>query len=246
MAKVENQIRWRHGDYVTLGKAVAEFNRKINELQTEENKLYLPEIQEYSNLKQDITTRKELNRIVKMLKSFNSDNASLYETESGEKITEWEHQQIKSNIRTAKRRLNQELAGIDKKSQPYTSQEETQIRGQLNNLNKFEKLTGYEFNRFRRRVRSMGSLDYSMRKAIVYRENYMKAIESLSNYENYPAFKKQLESIRNPMEFYNFIQQSDIMSDLFLWYDNNAGLTYGAFVTNEDAFNYALAEDFNL
>lgn len=246
MAKVENQIRWRHGDYVTLGKAVAEFNRKINELQTEENKLYLPEIQEYSNLKQDITTRKELNRIVKMLKTFNSDNASLYETESGEKITEWEYQQIKSNIRTAKRRLNQELAGIDKKSQPYTSQEETQIRGQLNNLNKFEKLTGYEFNRFRRRVRSMGSLDYSMRKAIVYRENYMKAIESLSSYENYPAFKKQLDSIRNPMEFYNFIQQSDIMSDLFLWYDNNAGLTYGAFVTNEDAFNYALAEDFNI
>lgn len=246
MAKVENQIRWRHGDYVTLGKAVAEFNRKINELQTEENKLYLPEIQEYSNLKQDITTRKELNRIVKMLKTFNSDNASLYETESGEKITEWEYQQIKSNIRTAKRRLNKELAGIDKKSQPYTSQEETQIRGQLNNLNKFEKLTGYEFNRFRRRVRSMGSLDYNMRKAIVYRENYMKAIESLSSYENYPAFKKQLDSIRNPMEFYNFIQQSDIMSDLFLWYDNNAGLTYGAFVTNEDAFNYALAEDFNI
>lgn len=246
MAKVENQIRWRHGDYVTLGKAVAKFNRKINELQTEENKLYLPEIQEYSNLKQDITTRKELNRIVKMLKSFNSDNASLYETESGEKITEWEYQQIKSNIRTAKRRLNQELAGIDKKSQPYTSQEETQIREQLNNLNKFEKLTGYEFNRFKRRVRSMGSLDYNMRKAIVYRENYMKAIESLSSYENYPAFKKQLDSIRNPMEFYNFIQQSDIMSDLFLWYDNNAGLTYGAFVTNEDAFNYALAEDFNI
>lgn len=246
MAKAESKIRWRRGDYISLGKAVSKFNKKIKQLETEENKLYLPEVQNYKNLKDDITTRKELNRVVKMLREFNSDNANIYETESGEKITEWEHRQIQKSINIAKRRLNKELKGIDNIKQPYTTQEETQIRGQLNNLNKFEKLTGYDFNRFRRRVRSMGKLDYNMRKAIQYRENYMKAISNLSSYEKYPLFKKQLESIKNPIEFYNFIQKSDIMSDMFLWYDDNAGLTYGAFVTNEDAFNYALAEDYNI
>lgn len=34
----ESQIRWRRSDYVTLGKAVANFNRKINELNKEEKK----------------------------------------------------------------------------------------------------------------------------------------------------------------------------------------------------------------
>ena len=33
-----SKIRWKQGDYVKLGKAVAEFNKKINKLNAEENK----------------------------------------------------------------------------------------------------------------------------------------------------------------------------------------------------------------
>lgn len=40
-------MRWNRTDYLTLGRAVANFNKTIRKLQTEENKLYLPEPVEY-------------------------------------------------------------------------------------------------------------------------------------------------------------------------------------------------------
>ncbi len=47
----DSQIRWKRGDYISLGKAVANFNKKINELKTEENALLLPDEISYSELK---------------------------------------------------------------------------------------------------------------------------------------------------------------------------------------------------
>lgn len=47
----DSQIRWKRGDYISLGKAVANFNKKINELKTEENALLLPDEINYSELK---------------------------------------------------------------------------------------------------------------------------------------------------------------------------------------------------
>ena len=39
----DSRINWKHGDYISLGRAVSNFNKKIRELQAEENKLYLPD-----------------------------------------------------------------------------------------------------------------------------------------------------------------------------------------------------------
>lgn len=47
----EYQIRWKRGDYISLGKAVSQFNKKINELKSEENALLLPDEINYSELK---------------------------------------------------------------------------------------------------------------------------------------------------------------------------------------------------
>ena len=47
----EYQIRWKRGDYISLGKAVSQFNKKINELKSEENALLLPDEISYSQLK---------------------------------------------------------------------------------------------------------------------------------------------------------------------------------------------------
>ena len=45
-----SQINWRKGDYISLGKAVSQFNRKINELQKEEKRNYLPELINYKDI----------------------------------------------------------------------------------------------------------------------------------------------------------------------------------------------------
>lgn len=78
-----SQIKWKKGDFITLGKAVSAFNKKINELQNNENKLYLPEFKDYNKIKQNINTRKELNRQINSMKEFLKEGAEeLYTTKA--------------------------------------------------------------------------------------------------------------------------------------------------------------------
>lgn len=124
---------------------------------------------------------------------------------------------------------------------PYKSQEERQKRAELSNLKKFDKLTGYNFNRLKRRGLRWNELDREYKKAELYRENYYIAIEQLKNFKNYEIFKNKLDSFKNPQDFYDYISQSEVLSDIFMWYDNEAGtFVYSGFASNEDAFDYAL------
>ena len=68
-------IRWKKGDYISLGRAVADFNRKIEKLEKTKKKLYLPEKANYENLKENILTRKELDRVINSLKDFKQKGA---------------------------------------------------------------------------------------------------------------------------------------------------------------------------
>ena len=89
-----SKIRWKQGDYVKLGKAVAEFNKKINKLNAEENKLYLPDTIEYKEAKENITTRKELKRYLKSLKRLPRGGAGeLYTTQAGEDLKKRERRE---------------------------------------------------------------------------------------------------------------------------------------------------------
>lgn len=111
---MEYQIKWKKGDAIKLGKAVAEFNRKINELQTEENNLYLPNKINYAEEKENITTRKELNRRIESLKRFQKAGAEdLYITEAGEQLTKWERGELEKQKGIAERRLKKELASLN-------------------------------------------------------------------------------------------------------------------------------------
>ena len=43
----QSQIRWQRGDYVKLGRAVSDFNKKIQRLEQEQGNLGLPELIDY-------------------------------------------------------------------------------------------------------------------------------------------------------------------------------------------------------
>ena len=100
----QSKIRWQQKDYLSLGKAVANFNKKINKLQSEEKKLYLPELKNYKDIKENIYTRSELNRVINSLKRFSKEGAEdLYVTKAGEHLTKWERQELRKtnkNCRT--------------------------------------------------------------------------------------------------------------------------------------------------
>ena len=99
-------IRWSRSDTAKLSRAVRDFNKKINELKNEENKLYLPEEIEYKETKKEITTRRELNRVINSLKRFKKEGAEeLYTTKAGEKMTRWERRELGIQSGIAVRRL---------------------------------------------------------------------------------------------------------------------------------------------
>lgn len=213
----EARINWKRGDYISLGRAVSNFNKKIRELQAEENKLYLPDEINYKEAKENITTRKELNRLVNSLRRFQRQGAEdLYTTQAGESITKWERRELGIQSRIAQTRLRAELKNLEKPLESGYSRVQMgsirarEIEAQIRNLKQIENKKGYEFNNLRQRIMSMGRSDYVMKKATIFRENYLKEMQKYSHFDNYDKLMNKLQSIKNPVAFFNFVSQNEL------------------------------------
>lgn len=232
-------IRWRKGDAIRLGRAVADFNRTINKLQTEENKLYLPKLKEYQEIKQNIYTRNELNRIIRSLRRIKKEDAlELYTTKAGETLTKYERRELGYMSAAAQRRITLQLKEFEKAEQPFKTEEERTLESQRRNLKKIEQLKGADFRRLKSRIENIGTSDYSYKMALQFQLNYIKEMEKYKDYNNYDLLKQKMESFKNPIDFYNHIKNKDLLVDLTyqsdqflaqegfnrfieLWYDDN-------------------------
>ena len=236
----DGQINWRQGDFIRLGQAVSRFNKKINELQAEENKLYLPETISYAEAKENITTRRELNRLINSLRRFQREGAEdLYTTQSGETMTKWERRELGIQSRIAQTRLQNELKTLNEPTESGFSRAQMgsmrvrEINAQIKNLKNIESAVGYDFNRLRERLSRMGTSDYTMKKAIVFRENYLREMEKYSHFDNYEKLMKKLRSFTNPISFYNFVAQNEFAGDMTYQSDE---------VYTQEAFNSFLQD----
>ena len=217
----QSRIKWRQQDYLQLGKAVKEFNRKIERLEALEEKSYLPSKINYQDTKENITTRSELKRILNSLRRFKNEGAEdIYETQAGEKITNWERKELAIQSRIASSRLKNELKALNRPLDngfsrvQMGSQRNREIEAKLNKIKKIESLKGYEFDRLRSQLKNWGSSDYEMKKAIVYRDNYMRELQKYSHLDNYDALMKQLKNLSNPIKFYEFMSRNELTVDL--------------------------------
>lgn len=217
----QSRIKWKQTDYMQLGKAVKEFNRKIDKLQSLEQKAYLPSKIEYSDTKENIKTRAELNRILKSLRRFKTEGAEdLYTTQAGEQITKWERNELAIQSRIASSRLKNELKALNRPLEngfsrvQMGSTRQREIEAQLKNLKKIENKTGYEFRRLKELINRTGTSDYTMKKAIVYQENYLRELEKYSHLDNYDKLMKHLKNISNPIKFYEFMSANEMTQDL--------------------------------
>ena len=241
----QSQIKWKQGDYIRLGQAVAKFNKKINEIKNEENKLYLPEEYVYKDVKGEITTRQELNRFINSLRRFNMEGAEeLYKTDAGELLTKWERKELGINSRIIQNRLKKELKELNEPGETGYSRvqmgsvREKAIKAQLENSKKIEQLSGYEFKNLKRRLKTSGTSDYTMKKAITYKENYLNMIEIYSNFDNYDKLITKLKSIQNPIDFYNFVSKNELLSDITYMYEMDGSGIIG--VNVQEGFNNML------
>lgn len=217
-----SQIKWRKGDYISLGKAVSQFNRKINELQKEETRNYLPDVLNYADIKENITTRRELQRVIKSLRRFKEKGAEdLYRTQAGEEITKWERRELGIESRIAQIRLTKELKNLytPKQGEKFSRAQMGSIRvreieAQLKNLKQIESKKGYQFERLRQRIHNIGTSDYNMRRALTFRNNYINEMKKYSHLKNYELLKEKMDSLSNPVDFYEYVKDKELVKDL--------------------------------
>lgn len=214
----ESLIKWKRGDYAKLGRAISKFNKKRNELINEENKLYFPKEIDYKEAKANITTRREFNRYVAMIKRFQEEDATvLYTNEVGEEMTEWTHNELKRLATTVKQRASRKIKELNKPlpGQNYSLAqmghgdikiEEWKIR----KAEQLEMKKGKEFEELKSFISFQGSSDVYTKRAIVYQKNYMEVLERYQNYDNYDILMKELKKIKNPNLFYEVMSNTEL------------------------------------
>lgn len=248
-------IKWNKNDYLQLQKAARAFNKKIKILEKYDLVDYdLPEKVVYKDLKKDILTRKQLNQTLSSLASFQKGSAiDEAKLQSGEIISRWQLGEIIKRkpiaTETIKNQLALEVANEEERTsfKGLVNERIDRLTQTLNTLENYDKKTGQALKYAIDRIMKVGSVDYELKKAQTFRENFMYALkEGARTFKNYSTFKKQLDSIKDPKEFYDYLKNSDTFMDLFVWYKEDEGLTYGAFASNEEAFDSALEKDFNI
>lgn len=238
---MDSLIRWKRGDYIRLSKAVSSFNKVLNDLDMQAS--YLPEAQEYKVLRDHITTRKELNRVIDSLKRVTPESLQKTVTfDSGEQLTEYEYNELKRQRRNALRSLSMEKKSIlsERPSIGMGDERLSEIEAIQKSIRNFESKSGQSFLDTLSRIKKLGVSDRKMKKAIQFRENMYTALEGISNYDNYELLKSELDKIKNPHKFYDYVKKSPILMDLFLWYKEKDVRQYGSFSSNEEAFNSSL------
>ena len=239
---MDSLIRWKRSDYMKLSKAVSRFNKIINELEVDE-KEYLPELKDYKEIRDKITSRKELNRIINSLKRATEENLltkRIYE--SGEVISKWEFQEVNKARNRAFRNLEKERQGIlaGRPSIGMGDERLSEIHAMEQSFIDLEERKGADLKRLKERIFSVGRSDYALAKNKLFRDNFYKALEGISNFQNYDVLKKELDKIKNPTKFYDYVSKSPVLMDLFLWYKESDSLFYGGFNDNQDAFDSTL------
>lgn len=241
--KIPSVIRWNRSDYSKLSYAVRQFNKTISRLEGIDKNV-LPDEMSYKELRDTIYSRRELNRVIKSLRRFSTKESQqrIITTKTGEEMTQWQLSELKKAQRRA-------ISTIEDKAREII-EDDTNVMGD----SEFKKLlrtkesikdlfnrSGSEFKRTAGRTLSWGRSDYELWRAEIYRNNYMESLKHMSNYDNYELLVQKLENIENPIKFYEFIQKSEILQDLFLYYnDNPQAQTYGGFTNNQEAFDTAL------
>ena len=241
-------IRWTRSDYSKLSYAVRKFNQKISELESLDQEI-LPEAYNYQELKNSIYSRRELNRILNSLRRFNKESQQRVVTlDTGVKITQWELSELKKAMKRASVRLTDKARMIiESDTNVMGDREFRQLMRTKESIEDLLNRRGYEFQRTSARTKLWGKTDYELYRAEIFRENFMNALKEMSSYKNYKLLRKKLESIKNPIQFYNYVKQSDILNDLFLFYKDKAtSQTYGGFVDNQEAFDTAIFDQLKI
>lgn len=244
----QNLIRWRKEDSIALQRAINQFNRNVRKLKRQEDSVeYLPDTVNYNNLKDSIISRNELNRVISSLRSFSKKGSTdIIEVASGQQITKWEYDKINKARSIALRNLNKEVTSLES-SHRLSLMGNAKLeaaKATIKNLSELENKKGSDFTRIKERIYYYGYQDVELKRAMQFRKNFEDSLAQMTSYDNADKLIKKLNQIKNPIKFYEFINQSTTIKDLVMemYKDKATAQTYGGFASNQDAFNHGLEE----
>lgn len=183
-----NKIKWRNQDRVLLSRTVQQFNAKL----TRESKKnptiieFLPERLKVADIRQQIQTRKDYNRLIKSYQRFlKKDSTKLVTNNQGYTTTLWNKREIQYKVNE----INRQRAAERKRANVSTY---TGTMGSIiaNNL----KDKKYEFNQInpKNALKQLASIDNMVRSTYIpekiklYKENYKQAL--LNNFQEDDAY----------------------------------------------------------
>lgn len=103
------------------------------------------------------------------------------------------------------------------------NEEYRKLEAELKTIQNVFKKRGKEFQKAVSTIENIGSSDYEVRQALLYRENYLKMFEQFKNSEYYEAIVKKIKSYENPLTFFNKIKSlsyGEYLADIKYMYDS--------------------------
>ena len=151
----------------------------------------------YRDLKSDITTRQEFNRMIKSLNSFSNKNATdIVRLGSGIEVTRWEKSELSKMQRTAVRNLSKELTGLTSGLGTGNTRI-NEIKATLESFKNWEKTDASTYRRRKERIQFLGQTDLEVKQARLFQKNFIKAYQRMGRKEILEVAK----SFKNPVEF---------------------------------------------
>lgn len=214
-------IKWRRGDYIRLGKAVAEFNRELKKNETEMNKLFLPQPIDYKFLKNHIKTREGLNAYIGSLKQVRLGGAfDLEKLEGGEVITTFEKRILERGQAQGIEAVNKQIAKIEEQTKKdrgisvdknlesiLKTNRQKALEGRARDYKNLFNLSGQKFKKLAWEL-GINQTELQYHRAYIFRQNYVKVMKKhYSDYRDYWLLKKWINSHRDPVNFFNSLPE---------------------------------------
>lgn len=222
--RLQQPIKWNEDSNARLKKEVSAFNKRVRNLRKHrKDKSFIPDEISFRETKKLITTEKELEAVLESLRGFKGSKAykKVY-LKSGESLTAWEYGELKKQQTIAKKRVKQRLKEVDRPYGKMGTIEFQRLNQVYKSIRDFEKLKGARLEVAKSRLANYGSTDFEMRRAIIYKENYLKMLKE--SFSNEPKYRQLVHKIRgiHPMTLYEDLKAGefgDKIKDISFMYD---------------------------
>ena len=169
-------IKWSAADRAEIARLRKNYNARITRL---EKAGYAPELlpsRIYAkDIKTEVKSRRDFENLKKTVQDFTARGSEKIVTYKGQNIPEFEKKRVSRMIRSVQQQKAAKRARLSEEKGNITLAKETDLRA----LNINKKRSDEEWKRFVKSLEAQYSDKVKLENAIKYKENYLKAIETV-------------------------------------------------------------------